>query len=128
MDAKLRDLLSTLEDASDDPHWRFLSGRFLHSPYEGVTADRFLDYLGNCWGSYRNASKYLHPFSAVIQSSGFGKSRQIGEIVQRTSKGADFRLLYTYARSDVKATVFPSPMDCSSNSFSHESRRRAWTV
>ncbi|EGZ05252.1 hypothetical protein PHYSODRAFT_342638 [Phytophthora sojae] len=53
-----------------------LSDAFTKVTYVGKAQDDLAEYLRDCWKEY-NPAKYKAPCVAVVQSSGFGKSRTV---------------------------------------------------
>ncbi|EGZ05179.1 hypothetical protein PHYSODRAFT_342551 [Phytophthora sojae] len=74
--------------------------------YVGKAQDDLAEYLRDCWKEY-NPAKYKAPCVAVVQSSGFGKSRTMRELAIEAQKSAlNMKVLYMCARVH-ESTGFP---------------------
>lgn len=87
------------------------------APYVGDADERFRRYLARCCVEYRaDPSKYSSPDVTLTQSSGFGKSRLVYNLAQKTAGGATeeaggttfgMRVLYVCARSNPYSSGYP---------------------
>ncbi|EGZ05178.1 hypothetical protein PHYSODRAFT_342550 [Phytophthora sojae] len=83
-----------------------LSDAFTKVTYVGKAQDDLAEYLRDCWKEY-NPAKYKAPCVAVVQSSGFGKSRTVRELAIEAQKSAlNMKVLYMCARVH-ESTGFP---------------------
>ncbi|RLN95627.1 hypothetical protein BBJ28_00020449, partial [Nothophytophthora sp. Chile5] len=83
---------------------------FTELDYLGDAGDELAAYLKRCWLAYQgNEDAYEAPCVAVVQSSGFGKSRLLLQLAQETIKHDEWnmRVLYTCARFG-KSTGYPA--------------------
>lgn len=56
--------------------------------YLGSAAEEFHDYMLKCWGVYAaKPNVYLAPYTTIVQSSGFGKSRLVRHLAEMTKPG-----------------------------------------
>ncbi|GMF47518.1 unnamed protein product [Phytophthora fragariaefolia] len=94
---------------------RRLEVAFTQTTYIGDALLALEAYLWRCWEVY-NSCMYKAPYVAVVQSSGFGKSRMVFELARRAEKAkggsvgdgssSNLRLLYVCARLH-KSTGYP---------------------
>ncbi|RLN71644.1 hypothetical protein BBJ28_00019304, partial [Nothophytophthora sp. Chile5] len=92
---------------------------FTKLAYIGDAANELTVYLQRCWLDYRrHYTKYKSPYMAIVQSSGFGKSRLLRQLAEETSKHAevlaqprhdecDMRVLYICTRNLKSSTGYP---------------------
>ncbi|RLN45900.1 hypothetical protein BBJ28_00026488, partial [Nothophytophthora sp. Chile5] len=92
---------------------------FTKLAYIGDAANELTAYLQRCWLDYRrHYTKYKAPYMAIVQSSGFGKSRLLRQLAEETSKHAevlaqprhdecDMRVLYICTRNLKSSTGYP---------------------
>ncbi|EGZ26783.1 hypothetical protein PHYSODRAFT_475269 [Phytophthora sojae] len=79
----------------------FTKGRYLGEAHLDLA-----QYLRDCWKAY-TPTKYKAPCVAVVQSSGFGKSRMVRELAIEAQKSAlNMKVLYMCARVH-ESTGFP---------------------
>ncbi|KAG3128860.1 hypothetical protein PI124_g21450, partial [Phytophthora idaei] len=70
------------------------------APYVGDADAQFQAYLASCFSVYRaHMSDYTFPYVAIMQSSGFGKSRILQRLAETTAEGNS--LVYDVAEFDV---------------------------
>ncbi|EGZ26718.1 hypothetical protein PHYSODRAFT_320623 [Phytophthora sojae] len=84
-----------------------LSDAFTKVTYVGKAQDDLAEYLRDCWKEY-NPAKYKAPCVAVVQSSGFGKSRTVRELALKAERepNLNLKVLYMCARVH-RSTGFP---------------------
>ncbi|KAG7375313.1 hypothetical protein PHYPSEUDO_001862, partial [Phytophthora pseudosyringae] len=89
---------------------------FTKFEYRGDAAKLFFEHLEQCWEAYlRNPSAYAAPYTAILQSSGLGKSRLLYQLAQDAvsgivgmTTGVEMRVLYVCMR-DQRSSGFPPP-------------------
>ncbi|KAL4086518.1 hypothetical protein PRIC1_014221 [Phytophthora ramorum] len=70
---------------------------FTELDYIGDGCDEFVAYLQRCWTAYRKIRNYkIVPCSAVLQSSGFGKSRLLFELARETQTRDELQMRVLY--------------------------------
>ena len=82
--------------------------------YFGSAPQRLEEYLKRCAETYQNLeSRYMAPYTTVVQSSGFGKSRLVRELahVHNLSASSDMRVLYMCFRPP-QSSGFPHATPC----------------
>ncbi|KAF4027736.1 putative protein kinase domain-containing protein [Phytophthora infestans] len=87
---------------------------FTRLAYRGDTCVSFRAYVERCWGEYApNPQLYMSPYVAIVQSSGFGKSRLLRELSLMTSAETQgtMRVLYTCTRLG-PSTGYPKATEC----------------
>ncbi|RLN95151.1 hypothetical protein BBJ28_00023222, partial [Nothophytophthora sp. Chile5] len=90
--------------AKMDANTRQLRKREFTQPYidDGIPA-QFESYIDNCWKHYctsESAEETMYPYTTIVQSSGFGKSRLLRELAFRTKETGDptMKVLYVCVR------------------------------
>ncbi|RLN13838.1 hypothetical protein BBJ28_00026855, partial [Nothophytophthora sp. Chile5] len=85
-----------------------LQTAFTELEYIGDAGDKFAAYLKRCWRAYQdNYEVYKAPYVAIVQSSGFGKSRLLYKLAQGVEHDdSDMKVLYTCTRFG-QSTGFP---------------------
>ncbi|KAG7399759.1 hypothetical protein PHYBOEH_008093 [Phytophthora boehmeriae] len=82
---------------------------FTQTDYVGDAHVAFEKYLWRCWKEY-NPMKYKSPYVAVVQSSGFGKSRMLFELARKAERSdgssSNLRVLYSCVRFH-RSTGYP---------------------
>jgi hypothetical protein len=94
--------VNTSPDAMDQ-----LESAFTETRYIGHAHIAFEKYLRRCWKAY-NSAQFKAPCVAVVQSSGFGKSRMLLELARKANDPSScIKVLYTCVRQ-YESTGFPA--------------------
>ncbi|EGZ05198.1 hypothetical protein PHYSODRAFT_342574, partial [Phytophthora sojae] len=90
----------------DENEMKRIAEAFTKGRYLGEAHLDLAQYLRDCWKAY-TPTKYKAPCVAVVQSSGFGKSRMVRELAIEAQKSAlNMKVLYMCARVH-ESTGFP---------------------
>ncbi|EGZ26706.1 hypothetical protein PHYSODRAFT_473621 [Phytophthora sojae] len=90
----------------DENEMKRIAEAFTKGRYLGEAHLDLAQYLRDCWKAY-TPTKYKAPCVAVVQSSGFGKSRAMRELAIEAQKSAlNMKVLYMCARVH-ESTGFP---------------------